>query len=76
MITTFTRSESWHDYRGTHNCTTIFKDKKEIGTIEGDTGCGGMRYAVIINGVTVAEAWSLKDAKSLTRQHLEEKTNA
>jgi hypothetical protein len=70
MAIRFTRSESWRDYLGTHNCTLIMEGRKEIGMIQGDTGCGGMRYEVTIGGKSVAQAYSLKEAKDRARQHL------
>jgi hypothetical protein len=63
----FARSESWRDYKGVHSCSLIFEGVREIGMIEGDSGCGGMNYSVTLRGKVVATAYSLKEAKACAR---------
>jgi hypothetical protein len=69
---TFSRSESWEDYRGIHSTTLIFQNGRKVGEISGDSGCGipVMQYHVQCEGLEAFSSFRLNDAKKKIRETL------
>jgi hypothetical protein len=69
----FTRSESWEDYRGKQSFVYVKRGKTQIGEIQGHRGQGvrgPLEWTVLIEGVEARTFFDLSRAKAFAERSL------